>query len=158
MHIFIAIDPTGGGPSALTIVSGYYERDGKTLHVIGNESCRARSQRKEIQIIIEHINRVCEQYSPKVCKSVIIVNNIGNDASRIGGLVTTLFPDIHLYRTPMSTPSTIGIYVNADFIVASATMYKNLKANGDLIIDKGIVLDNPNLSLWMLVFVGAFHK
>lgn len=79
-HVFISIDPNGGGDSRFAIVSVCYE--GNNMIILGAEAVAARTPQEYELVLVKHIEKIREHL-----KHVIIVllpeSNLGFEAAHI---------------------------------------------------------------------------
>ena len=94
--IFTSCDPSGGGPSQLAIVSGYFTKLGDFV-VIGLDAEPVRDDKEEYLLLHRHYRKLNENKLFREAKKIFIPeNNLGLEAAHLDSMISDL-PDVETF-------------------------------------------------------------
>ena len=94
--IYVAVDPSGGGPSHLAIVSGYYDGDNNFV-IIGMDSILVKTKMQIKNALTGHFEAINRIGRFKTAMKIFIPeNNLGNEATHMNSMIKNR-PDVRTY-------------------------------------------------------------
>ncbi|MBX9637236.1 MAG: hypothetical protein K2Q45_06765 [Nitrosomonas sp.] len=133
-YIFTACDPSGGGPSQLAIVSGYFTKLGDVV-IIGMDAEPVRDDKEEYMLLQRHYRKLRENKMFREAKKIFIPeNNLGLEAAHLDTMVADL-NDVETFWQKPNKPgvnkdgkATRGYQFNLSLLLAE----KGLRFDRDL--------------------------
>ena len=130
--IFTCADPSGGGPSQLAIVSGYFTRLGDVV-IIGLDAEPVRDEKEEYMALHRHYNKLNENKLWREAKKIFIPeNNLGMEAMHMDSMVK----DIAGVETFWEKPNKPGVCKAGKNSREYQFLLSNCLANGGLYFDR----------------------
>lgn len=89
-YIFTACDPSGGGPSQLAIVSGYFTKLGDVV-IIGMDAEAVRDDKEEYMLLHRHFRKMNENKMFRESRKIFFPeNNLGLESAHLDSMVADL--------------------------------------------------------------------
>lgn len=133
-YIFTCCDPTGGGPSRLSIVSGYYNNMGDVV-IVGIDSEPVRNEREEYMLIHRHYQRLTDNHILKQSRLIFIPeNNLGLEAHHLDAMVQDI-PRVEVFWETSKKPGICKTEQNTrqyQFLLSNLLSQKGLLFDRDL--------------------------
>lgn len=133
-YVFTACDPSGGGPSHMSIVSGYFDMAGR-LVILGLDSEAVRDDREEYLLLHRHYLRLCSKPMYRGSKLIFIPeNNLGLESAHLDSMVA----DIPEVKTFWETPKRAGVHKDNKATRGYQFMLTNALASGGIVFDRDL--------------------
>lgn len=130
--IFTCCDPSGGGPSQLSIVSGYFTRLGDVV-IIGLDAEGVRDDKEEYMLLHRHYKKLNENKLWREAKKIFIPeNNLGLESAHLDSMVQ----DISGVETFWEKPNKPGVCKAGKNTREYQFLLSNCLANGGLYFDR----------------------
>jgi len=130
--IFTCCDPSGGGPSHLAIVSGYFTKLGDVV-IIGLDAEQVRDDKEEYMLVHRHYKKLKENKLWREAKHLFLPeNNLGFEAHHLD----TMVQDIPGVETFWEKPNKPGVCKEGKNTREYQFLLSNCLANGGLHFDR----------------------
>lgn len=132
--IFTAVDPSGGGPSHMSICSAYFSRGGELI-IIGLDSEAVRDDREEYMLISRHYERLTQFRHFRESRLIFIPEaNLGMESAHLDTMVKDLRNVITYYEKPTrpGVTKTAAITRGYQFELSNALCYNAIKFDHSL--------------------------
>lgn len=130
--IFTCADPSGGGPSQLAIVSGYFTKFGDVV-IIGLDAEPVRDDKEEYLLLHRHYKKLKENKLWREAKLVFCPeNNLGMESAHMDSMVK----DIAGVEVFWEKPNKAGVCKNGTNTREYQFLLTNCLANGGLHFDR----------------------
>lgn len=133
--IFTSSDPSGGGPSHMSICSAYFSRNGE-LVIIGLDSEPVRDDREEYLLLTRHYQRLLQFRHYRESRLVFVPEaNLGLESSHLDTMVKDVFPSVTTYYEKPNRPGvtkTGAITRGYQFELSNSLCYGSIRFEHDV--------------------------
>lgn len=132
--VFTATDPSGGGPSQLAIVSGYFTKLGDVV-IIGLDAEAVRDEKEEYLLLHRHYRKLNENKLWREAKKLFIPeNNLGFEAAHLESMIA----DLKDVETFWEKPNKPGVCKDGKATRGYQFLLSNCLANAGLHFDRDL--------------------